>query len=53
MSTLHVLHCIYLQVSKFVEYLTEGQPTAPSYFSHDVQTNMVSMHYVLMYSGYN
>ena len=33
-----------LQVNKFVEYLTEGQPTAPSYFSHDVQANMVSNH---------
>ncbi|XP_065911105.1 uncharacterized protein [Dysidea avara] len=30
----------YNNVDKFVEYLTEGQPAAPMYFTHDVQTNL-------------
>lgn len=35
---------MYLQVDEFVKYLTEGQPDAPIYFTHDVQTNVVSCH---------
>ena len=31
-----------LQEDEFVKFLTEGQPTAPQYFSYNVQLNIVS-----------
>lgn len=32
----------HFQEDEFVRFLTEGQPAAPDYFSHDVQQNIVS-----------
>ncbi len=29
-----------------MKFLTEGQPTAPSYFAHDVQQNLVREEHV-------
>lgn len=30
-------------MDKFVEFITEGQPSSPQYFSHDVEQNTVSL----------